>query len=196
MRWIVVTEPTVEPLTLEEARDHLGLTPYDSDGHPHDEMVQGFISAARDKAEQWCGMSFAPKTIELAIDTFPDEIELVSPVLEMLSVTYVDSDEVEQTVATNEYVVDNYSRPAWLLPAVDESWPATSAVVNAVRVRYVSGFLPSPDTDYPAGLTLPASVKAAIKLILGALYEGRDTTEIPEAAKSLLRSYRIELGMA
>jgi uncharacterized phiE125 gp8 family phage protein len=201
----VIEEPSTEPVSLEEARLHLGVTAYDTDGHPNDSMIQGFISAARTWVEEWTGLSIALKTYELALDEFPDfdEIELpMSPVLDITSVSYVDEDLVEQVISASDIVLDNYQRPAWLLPAVDFEWPATGAVVNAVKVRYRAGFLAIPDTDEPQGVVIPGAIKSAVLLMLDDFYENRGqviTGSFGQAnlgVHSLLRPYRVRLGMA
>lgn len=201
----IIVEPTVEPISLEEARTHLGLIVYDSDGHPHDAMVQGFISAARSYAEEWTGLSLAVKSYELALDIFPevDEIELpMAPIIDITSVTYIDEDLNTQVLDVVDYVLDNYQRPGWLLPAVDFDWPATGSVINAVRVRYRAGFIPAIDSDEPAAQLLPGALKSAMLLHLGDLYENRGSTQpgavsdMPIGVRSLLRPFRVNLGMA
>lgn len=212
----IVAEPTVEPISLDEARTHLGLTPYDdSDGsHPHDAMVQGFITAVRTWAEEWTGLSLAVKTYELALDEFPevDEIELpMAPVIAIESVTHVvasetsdgETDYTTETMLENEYVLDGHQKPAWLLPAAGTSWPTTASVINAVRVRYLAGYLTEANTDYPEALILPGAIKSAMFLLLGDFYENRGNTiigtissELPMGVKALLRPYRVNLGMA
>lgn len=200
----IITEPTAEPVSIDEARTHLGLVAYTTDGHPHDAMVEGMISAARTWAEEWSGLSLTIKRYELALDKFPaDEIELpMAPVIDITSVTYVDPDLVVQTISATNYVLDSHQRPAWLLPAINFTWPASAAVVNAVKVRYRSGFVPAPDTDEPEAQLLPAAIKATMLLLLTDLYENRGQTiagsfgEMPIGVKSLLRPYRVRLGMA
>lgn len=201
----IITEPSVEPISLEEARTHLGLVAYTTDGHPHDAMVEGMISGARTWAEEWSGLSLAVKTYELALDSFPEENEIeleMAPVFDIESVTYVDENLDVQTIDASDYVLDSYQRPAWVLPAIEFDWPATAAVINAVKIRYRAGFVPVMDTDEPDALLLPGAIKAAMLLLLGDLYENRGqviagaTSELPIGVQSLLRPYRVRLGMA
>lgn len=201
----IITEPTSEPITLEEARLHLGIVAYDSDGHPHDAMIEGMISSARTYAEEFTGLSLAIKTYELALDQFPefDEIQLdMAPVIDITSVSYIDEDLVQQSILDADFVLDSYQKPAWLLPAIDFDWPATGSVINAVKIRYRAGYVPTPDSDEPLALLLPSAIKGAMLLLLADLYENRGQTipgsvsELPVGVQGLLRPYRVRLGMA
>lgn len=199
----VITPPTVEPVSLEEARLHLRLDTYDSPpAHPDDELVESLITAAREWAENFTGRALAPQTLELALDEFPaDEIELQRvPVTSITSVTYVDTDGATQTLSNTLYTLDNYSEPSWLLPAVDTEWPETGEVVNTVKIRYVVGY--SARTDADQANPLPKSFKQAMLLLIGHWYKTREDSSsvklesVPMGAESLLRPYRLYTGMA
>ena len=203
---------TVEPLTLAVVRAHLGIVPYELDSsgdgdHPHDEMIMAMLGAAREWAENFTGRSIALKTYELALDEFPDdEIRLPNPpVVSIDSVIYVDADEQVQTVDPSDYVLDNSQFcEGWLKPAIDFTWPATAAVMNAVKVRYVAGYAdPEPVSSDPAADTLPYAIRAALLLMVGHLYANREAVsltnmpfEVPLGAEYLLRPLRVRLGMA
>lgn len=207
----VYEQPTVEPLTLAVVRAHLGVEPYtvDSNGdgdHPHDEMIMAMLGAAREWAEGFTGRSIALKTYELALDEFPeDEIELPNPpVVSITSVTYVDTAGDEQTIAAEDYVLDNSQFcQAWLKPASTTSWPSASAVMNAVKVRYLAGYQdPEPDSSAPEADPLPKAIRAALLLMVGHLYANREsvadkqTFAVPMAAEFLLRPLRVLKGFA
>jgi uncharacterized phiE125 gp8 family phage protein len=200
----IITQPDEEPFTIDECRAHLAVEPYevDTDGvgtHPHDDMIMGLQAAAREYCEGFLGLSLAPKTYEIALDEFPDaEIELpMPPQLEIVSVKYLDADQVEQTMAESDYSLDSYQKPGWLLPAAETTWPATGAFVNAVKIRYTAGYGHDSDSE-----PLPKAIGAAIKLVLGHLYKNRESSAeralagIPLGVESLLRPHRIRLGMA
>lgn len=207
----IYTANTVEPLTLAVVRAHLGIVPYsvDSSGdgdHPHDEMIMAMLGAAREWAENFTGRSIALKTYELALDEFPDdEIRLPNPpVVSISSVLYVDTDSQTQTMDANDYVLDNNQFcDGWLKPAVGVTWPATAAVMNAVKVRYLAGYQdPEPASSDPAAEALPYAIRAALLLMVGHLYANREAVadrqqfEVPLAAEHLLRPLRVRLGMA
>jgi uncharacterized phiE125 gp8 family phage protein len=205
----VIVRPTVEPVSLAEARLHLRLDVYDSPAmHPDDDLVTAQISAAREVAEKFIGRAIAVQTLEIGLDEFPggtvgscrraQEPIALPGLLSLLSVTYVDG---TGSHSLTSYQLDQFTSPPCLRPAAGEDWPIVSEdTANAVRVRYLAGYTAlgdSPDTD-----PLPSPVQSAILLILGHLYENREDTapitieEIPMGAKWLLRPYRLESALA
>ena len=202
--------PTVEPLTLDVVRKHLGIEPYEVDSagegsHPHDEMVMAFLGAAREHAENFTGLSIAQKIYEMALDEFPaDEIRLPNPpVVQIERISYVDTDLQEQVIDATDYVIDqNQPLEAWLKPEVDYTWPATASVMNAVRIRYRAGYqVPEPDSSSPEAEALPYAIRAALLVMVDHLYEnrgavGKSPNEMPFACEALLRPLRVRLGMA
>jgi uncharacterized phiE125 gp8 family phage protein len=203
----IITPPVGEPITLQECRDHLRIVPFEEssssdESHPDDAIVLAMLSAAREWAENFTGLSLAVKTYELALDRFPaDEIELpMPPLVEILSVTYIDEDETPITIPPLEYVIDNYQMPGWLIPVRGTDWPTPLEAANVVKIRYRAGYAVEGDASEPP--PLPAAARAGILLALGHLYEHReDSTEkalnsIPMGAQSMLRPLRIRFGMA
>lgn len=208
----VIAPPEVEPLTIDECRQHLNVTPYtiDSDGnatHPDDALIMAMQGAAREHCEAFLGMSLAMRTLEIALDRFPSQtldctiavVLPLGPVLEILSVTVgepgSDSGASSGTLAPDAYVLDDYSVPARLLPV--GTWPATTGT-NAIKVRYLAGY----GVDSDGGVILPRVLRSALLLVLGHLYANReDDTEkalatLPLGAEALMRPLRVRLGMA
>jgi uncharacterized phiE125 gp8 family phage protein len=208
-----VTEPTVEPITLANLRLHLGIEPYEVDSsgngdHPHDAMIMAMLTAARSHAEEFTGRSIALKTYEATFDAFPDgdaELELPHPPLVSIeAVRYVDAAGDLQTLATDRYTSDRTDPTAgWLLCEASSTWPGAATVANAVRVEYRAGYqVPEPDSSAEDADTLPGSIRAALLLMVGHLYENREAVanrqvlELPLGVETLLRPYRVRLGMA
>lgn len=201
---IIVTQPSEEPLTIEQCRAHLRVDPYEVDSsdvgtHPDDALIMAMQSAAREHCEAFTGLSLAQKTYELALDRFPAwAIELPAPPLvDVVSVTYADADSTVQTISPSDYVLDTYQKPGWLLPVGSSNWPSAGAFANAVKIRYVAGYGLDSDSE-----PLPYALRAAMLLVLGHLYANReDATEkalasIPIGAEALMRPLRVRLGMA
>lgn len=197
----VVANPSAEPLTLLEAYRHLRVDPIDSSdetGRPDDELILGLISAAREYAENFCGVAFALKTYEATLTAFPEDngsIELpYPPFVSLLGFTLSDD------ISTNDldpelYTLDESGDIATISPVND--WP-TLATGNILRIRYTSGYGP----DSEAYTDVPPSVKAGIALMLGHLYRNREAAGeamqslIPLGVESLLRPHRVLLGFA
>lgn len=169
----LVTAPTAEPVTLAEVKAHCVI------GHDDDDsLLEVMISAAREHGESLTGRSWAPKTLEVVLDSFPSgAIELpASPVTEVESIKYLDVDGVEQTMPDTDYTVDTDSL---IGRVVAEEWPETADKINAVRVRYTAGW--SFD-DFPPAL------KQWLLIRVATLYEHRE-------ALTMVSNNRIVLPM-
>ena len=174
-----------EPVSLSEAKLHLRIEVPDEDA-----LISALIVAARQGAEHMTGRSIVQATWELALDEFKDEIELPNPpLISITSVKYIDTDGVLQTMATADYLKDDHSEPARIMPAYGETWPSTRDQVNAVLVRYAAG--------YASAAAVPQQIKNWMLLRIGMLYENRESvaagvtlSELPHIDRMLDR-YRI-----
>ena len=182
----LITAPSVEPLTLADAKLHLRV-----DGTDEDTLITALIAAARQYAEHTTERSLITQTWELAVDAFPAaEIQLPKPrVLAIVSVKYDDVNAVEQTLAGAAYTLDSHSEPGWLLPAYNTSWPGTLAAANAMRVRYTAGY-------GPAAADVPEGLKRWMLLRIGSLYAMREEVVPgralqPQFVDRLLDPYRV-----
>jgi len=192
----VVTQPTVEPITLDEAKLHLRVTDTNDDAY-----ITGLITAARQYLEKTLNRCFCTQTLRMMLDSFPDlpnatlkffiptysvesylarAISLMSgplrlmrsPVQSVTSIQYLDANGNTQTLAQNPapglagYIVDTDSEPARIAPANNLPWPVTLAQQNAVTVVYQAGYQ-NPDL-------VPETMKHQLKLIIGELCENRE----------------------
>lgn len=185
----LVTPATVpeEPVDLGAAKLHLR-----EDGTSQDALISALVVAAREHAEAFTRRALVRQTWKLTLDAFPASgiIELpLPPLVSVSGITYVDALGATQTLAPATYVVDIDTTPGRIRLAYDASWPTTRDVAQAVAVTFVCGY---------AAVDAPAAIQAAIKLLLGSLYEHRETfvtgtiaTELPFAAEALLWPYRV-----
>lgn len=182
----LVTPPTAdqEPVSLAEAKAHLR-----EEGSESDLQIGVLIAAARSHIEEVTGVYFAEQTLELIFDAFPySELQLRGPVISVESVKYDDVDGYEQTVDPANYWLDATNSPGWIVPVAD-AWPATITAVNSVRVRIVVG--------YEDPTHIPASIKAAILLLVGHWYAnreavviGKSTADLPMGVAALIAPFR------
>lgn len=110
-----------------------------------------------------------PQTWELALDAFPSAFEITrTPASSITSLKYFDTDGVQQTLNSSLYVLDNANDfgNAYVVPAYGTDWPTARDQINAVALRYVAG--------YANAAAVPESIKAWIKLQVGAMYENRE----------------------
>lgn len=180
-----LVEPTVEPLTLAEAKLQCKVEFTDDDT-----LISLLISAARDYAEKRIEQSLCTQTLQLTLDSFPAPSLMGvpfgrgysiprhaillerPPVQSITSIQYLDMQNVLQTMPTSDYVdatlggtqrVDDVVR---ITPVFGKIWPITMPQINSVRVRYVAGF--------GTADLVPPNIRAWMKLRVAALYENRE----------------------
>ena len=142
-------------------------------------------------------MTLTPKTLEIALNEWPDDgiVELpMGPVSSIVSVTVGTGSDALLDPA--DYVLDDFSVPNRLVPETD--WTAVTSSTNAIRIIYTAGFDGPTSSDGP---TLPKTIVQAMKLLVADWYKHREDTDagdvkIPNGVESLLRPHRIRLGMA
>lgn len=206
LRAKVITHATGRLLSLESCRNHLEIVPIDGDSdnesHPDDQLILGLLDAAVAHAEQFTGLSLLVRTWEAAMDEFPAEgFELPRPpFIELLSFSAVNDSDGELDPTT--YVVDDYGTPEQpVVLRAASSWPTVTKAPNTIKVRYRAGYQAEEDPDSDAA-PLPRSLRAAVLLVLGHLYENREDSvekalaSIPNGAEALMRPLRVRLGMA
>lgn len=215
----LITPPAVEPITLYEAKLQCGFGPTDDSDRAKEEILAAqlrpFIAAARRTAENYMNRAIYNQTWARTLDHFPlwwaangtvnpsyrkdwpyysdfwNRIRIDVPwpqTQSVTSITYVDQGGAKQTLDPSQYVVDLTSEPARIVPALGTYWPSEMTYIpGSVVVTFVAG-------SYGDGLevdTCPETVKAAIKMIVGRIYqqvspEPLDLALIPPAAAALL----------
>jgi len=163
----LITPASELAVSLAEAKLHLRVT-----ASAEDALIEALIVAATEMAEQATnGTAIMPQTWELTLDAFPPSFKLeVTPVASISSIKYFDADGVQQTLDSALYTLDaaRDQAPAYVVPAYGTSWPATRNQVNAVTLQFVAG--------YANAAAVPDSIKAWIKLQVGAMYENRQAS--------------------
>mgnify|MGYP005816237927 CR=1 FL=1 len=178
---VLTTGPTTEPVTLEEAKQHLRLEVSDDDDY-----VTGLIVAARLLVERMQKRALYTQTYTLKLDDFPgDEFRVPRPPLQSVSsITYLDTSGVSQTLATSIYGVDTSSEPGRIYLKYGQTWPNVYYDPFAVTITYLAG--------YSTVAAIPATTKQAIKMWAAHLYEERtpvtsvSANALPFALESLI----------
>jgi uncharacterized phiE125 gp8 family phage protein len=136
MTTVRITDATVEPVTVDEAKLWCRV-----DNTDEDTLIASLIKAVRRSAEHRMQRTLIQTTWELVRDSFDPSLRLEMPkIMAVASVKYLDVDGVEQTLSPLDYVVDTDSEPGYVVPAYGKAWPSTYAQINAVRVRYTAGY--------------------------------------------------------
>lgn len=198
-RLTLVEAPGGLPLTLEEVYLHLRV---DTSGspptHPDETLIQGLMRAANnhvDGADGWLGRALVEQVWELRLDSFPERFKLpLPPLLEVVSIKYLDGDGAEQTVSSADYRVLTGDM-ALVTPAPEASWPSDVLDdVGSVVVRFRCGYEPdgSPPDEEGYGANVPQAIKQAMLLAIGWWYQHREDGDIlPQASMNLLAPHRI-----
>lgn len=186
----LVTAPEEEPVNVTEARDWLRMH---EDITDDDDLIQQLIKTAREISENITNRALITQTWKVYFERFPyPAIRMPKPPLASVThVKYYDTNGTLQTLAvTTDYVVNAKATPGVIVPAYGKYWPSTRGVPNAVEIQFVTGY------GLPAAV--PHTIKAAIKTLVGHLYEHRESvliglsaTEVPQSAQWLLYPYRI-----
>lgn len=185
--------PPDEIITVEDAADFMHAEFTDSE----ESIVESLITAARQWCEEYLRRAIGIQTLELRVNGFPDDsgpVILRSPLIEVNSVKYLDSDGTEQTLDEDEYIVSD-AEPAEIVPVSD--WPVTYASADSVRIEYEAGYCPG---GSPAlSQALPKTIKTAMLMMVADMYANREAqmekqlTANPTVER-LLSMYRLELG--
>ena len=191
MEWSlkINTEPTSEPVSVIEAKEHLRITHSDEDSY-----ISRLITMARQWSETFTNRAFITQTWDLKLQCFPSVILLPrSPAISHASnaVTYVDTAGTSQTLSTSTYTIDYNQEPATVRPAYQQSWPAIRSQESPlpVTVTYQAG--------YGAATAVPAGIKQAIFAIVATSYEFREDAatspvmRVDLASERLLWPYRV-----
>ncbi len=169
-----IVDPSIEPVSLEEARAHLNVTASGSPAtHADDDLIESLIQAAREWCETFTGRAFIEQTWQIKLDSFPHKFRLPRPpLMSVTSIQYVDTAGDTQTLATSVYRVDSDSEPGRVTLEHGQVWPSTLNVTNAVTLTYQAGY-DSGSSPQDAS-KVPRAVKQAILLMVGNMYENRE----------------------
>jgi len=183
----IITPPSIEPITLEEAKQHLRV-----DGNDDDFLMQSLIKQAREWCENFQNRRYITQTIEIVLDSFPEENAIVfnncSPVQKVESIKYYDVNRQEHLFDESNYIADLDGFVNRVVLNIGKHWPIVELQsVNAVRVRVVAGY-------GDGGDKVPEAIKWAIILQMKLLYDDyrpEEKTKLEEARNSLLSMNRV-----
>jgi uncharacterized phiE125 gp8 family phage protein len=166
--------PTIDPVTLTEAKLHLRV-----DGDDEDTLIEGIITAAVDFFEKRTGRALISQTWRYTIDDWSANWEHINPgwfylpkapLASVTSIYYTATDGSSTLWDAANYTVDTNSEPGRLALAYGKTWPVTRKVVNAIVITYVAGY-GATAADVPVG------IKRALMVLISDLYNNRGTIE-------------------
>jgi len=180
----LITPPTSEPLTLNEAKEHLRVEISET---AEDNYINSLIKSAREEAEKFQNRAYLFQEWELILDEFPQKMPFPlprPPLVSVLSMTYKDVDGLSYTFDPTNYVADIDSEPGRIALKRGKTWPTIELFpIGAVRIQFKAG------VDVSAKVS--ERVKTAMKLYIGHRYENRESEDVPEAFYNLLWPNRV-----
>lgn len=183
--WSLVTAPTNEPITLDEAKQQCRV-----DVNDENALLINYIVAARHAAENYLSRGLFTQTWKYTQSHWSDEmwLPMAGPLSSVSSVQYYASDGVLTTLATSVYETDTDSEPGRVVRKPDQTFPVLQSDKRGPRVSvtYVVG--QSNTTN------IPQAIKEGIAVMVRALYErqtGKDWSVSESAAHALWSPYRV-----
>lgn len=187
----VTTPPAEEPVSLSEIKAHLKV-----DVDAEDALIGIYLSAARQQCELESRRAFVTQTLQLKLEEWPwadrialpfvdrferpqpDRIALPRPPLQsVVSIVYTDSDGVNHTMSTDDYLVDTACEPGRVILAYGKGWPgATLQNGPSITITYIAGYGDAED--------VPATYKQAVMLATGHFYENREQIVVQSGVSS------------
>jgi uncharacterized phiE125 gp8 family phage protein len=168
MKHTVTVEPTFEPISLSEIKDHLRI-----DGSEEDQYLLGLIKAARRMVERYTRKAIITQRVEGWLDGIPCEnyVELIpSPVqtgaLVDPVVSFYTMDNTEVVFAATNYFVDTASTPARLVLNVAQPWPTYTRERNSMKFVWTAGWTTADNVPYV--------LTQAMNMLVGHWYSQRE----------------------
>lgn len=166
-----------EPITLEQAKQHLRLSVNDAS---EDAVIESVITDARGWVENYTGLLLSSRNLHEAISGFGATLRMW-PISEIFAVQYRDAGGVETELPADAYFMQAASRPASLLPLGDARWPAIYPGSH-ITIFARAGFVNAEEiTNFSPNLL------RAMKVLITEFYENRGAPELSEHAEEVAR---------
>jgi uncharacterized phiE125 gp8 family phage protein len=187
---VPITAPAIEPLELDELKEHLRKTDNDEDAY-----LLGLIRKATRYWEGKLSRRLIQQTMDVYYDFTPMGARLELPVAPVSSVTYVKSYSIDDTLVTMDaatYAVDLYATPQRLILRAGQAWPSGLRDYNAMVVRLVVGY------GTTAG-SVPSQIRGGLMWTVAHWYENREPlaetvgerSQVPLALSAMMDPYRV-----
>lgn len=188
MPLILTSGPSVEPITLAEAKAHCRV---DSDAE--DTLVATLILAARLHIERCLDLALISQSWSLYLDRWPDapHVELpLSPLLSVDAIRLYSPTGTSVTLDPSLFIIDAASRRPRLARQDGQSWPLPGRSVNGIEIAFTAGYGETADD-------VPMPVRLAIRLLVAHWHEAREPVlfgetadPVPASVASLIAPYR------
>ena len=170
MGLVLITAPSVEPVTTAEVKTHSRI-----DTSADDAYIDTLIVSARKSVEAFTGRALIDQTWDLSMDLEPSLSVLRLPLPPLSSVTsikYYSEADVETVYATTNYRVDTSESQGGRVALRDgHVWPTDIRYTNGIIIRFVAGY-------GATAASVPEPIRHAIKLLAAHWYENREPVNV------------------
>lgn len=198
MGTVIVTAPSIEPVSLSEMRQDLKFEAVDAG---EDALISACITAARETIESITGRKLISQQWKAVYDAYPagNTLKLpFAPVLTVDEIKTTDKAAAAAVFSSSNYIVDGISVPPRVVLKDTATWPAPAAGLqeaNAVEVKFTCGY-------GATAASVPGPLKQAVMRLAAHLYVNREPVamgsmeEIPFGIRGLVGTYRVFQGGA
>jgi len=164
----LITPPSTEPITVEEAKIFLRI-----DSDEEDELLSSLISAARLYAEKYTARSFITQTWEIKTHVIANKLYLPYPPVQRIDSITVNG----EALPDNRYAL----LPEDILYVIT---PVYTTKADGIAITYAAGYGNTAED-------VPRDIRQAILITVAGLYENRESGGVSAEAKELLKPYRV-----
>ena len=153
----LVTGPTIEPVTLDQAKKQVELSVTDT---AHDEHLLELITRAREEFETDCDHVVCQQTWKVFTSSVTDGMQLQkAPIISITSMQYYNASNTITTLPTTVYNFDAANRRIQL--QYNQIWPSHETRWDAWAITYLCGYATLP------GIAVQAMLMLVEKYFLG-----------------------------
>jgi uncharacterized phiE125 gp8 family phage protein len=188
MPYVQTSQPSVEPLSLAEAKAHLRV-----DTSRDDTYIQALITTSRLQIEDTFALVYVHQTWSYTLDAWPDApaIELpVGPVAQILAIRTYDVNDIQTPIPLATFQLDAASRVPRLIRKATFAIPSNLRPANGIEVSFRAGY-------GAAANSAPEPLRHALRLLVAHWYDHRDPAavtmpgaKVPASVSALLAPYR------
>ncbi len=132
--------PSVYPLTLTEARNHLRVDHSDDDGEILRYLRTATAEVERLSARQIVDAKWRYTLREWPDCKWPSKVHLPrAPLVAVDAITYLDSSGTRQTLSPSSYAASCDDEPGSVEPGYAVYWPSAREIAESIRIDYWAG---------------------------------------------------------
>lgn len=180
------SSPIEEPITLQDAKDHLHVTTTGEDTAIGYELTDARVFLEKEMNVQMISCGFVGY-----LDKFPSRNYIEFPIQPMTGVQSVEIFAPDAsgytTLADTNYIFDEFHRPPRLVLAPDASWPSLEDRPNAIKITFNAGYNSASD--------VPDNWKRALRLVLTNFHEHRGDEGLVTLPKTIFDLIHVDKVM-